>query len=220
MKVFQEIFDWSEVWALFIPLVTLFLKPRQPKYLRPVIWYLWIAILINILSDVISDFPGRTFLGDSNNPFYNIHSLVRFTCFSLFFYLSDKVYRRKFVLLEASLFILFVIFNFTLVENFFNFDSFSGTLFIVESFCLLIFCLLYYLHELNADSDNIMSTKEFWLVTGLSTYVVINFFVFLFYEPLLSQNRHLATNIWNIHNVAYIFLCIFISKAFYAPSLN
>lgn len=220
MKALQEIFDWSEVWALGIPLIALLLKPHQPKYLRPVIWYLWIALLINLLCDVISDFPKSTFLGDSNNAFYNIHSLVRFTCFSLFFYLDDKVYNRKFVLIVASLFTLFVIFNFTLFEKFFNYESFSSTLFIVESFCLLIFCLLYYLHELKADSENITSTKEFWLVTGLSTYVVINFFVFLFYEPLLLQNYNLAIKIWDIHNVAYILLCIFISKAFYAPSIN
>ncbi|MEO7119546.1 MAG: hypothetical protein ABIY62_00535, partial [Ginsengibacter sp.] len=164
--------------------------------------------------------PNRTFLGDSNNFFYNIHSLLRFICFSLFFYFNDKVYSRKVVLTVSLLFASFVIINFAFFENFFNYESFSSTLFIVESFCLLIFCLLYYLHELNSDSENIRSTKEFWLVTGLSTYVVINFFVFLFYEPLLLQNSQLTVKIWNIHNLAYILLCIFIAKAFYAPSVN
>jgi len=220
MKLFHEIFDWAEVWALGIPLIALLLKPRQPRFLWPVIWYLWIAFLVNVLIDIISDFPKKTFLGDSNNPLYNIHSVVRFICFSLFFYYSDKVYSRKIVIIVALLFASFVIVNFAFFENFFNYDSFSSTLFIVESFCLLIFCLLYYLHELNSESERITSTKKFWLVTGLSTYVVINFFVFLFYEPLLLQNFQLAIKIWNIHNLAYILLCIFIAKAFYAPSVN
>lgn len=220
MKVLQEIFDWSEVWALGIPLIALFLKPRQPRYLCPVIWYLWIALCINVLIDIISDFPERTFLGGSNNTLYNIHSVVRFICFSLFFYYSDKVYSRKVVITIALLFGSFVIINFAVFESFFNYDSFSSTLFIVESFCLLIFCLLYYLHELNADSEKITNTKEFWIVTGLSTFVVVNFFVFLFYEPLLLQNFQMAIKIWNVHNLAYILLCVFIAKAFYAPSVN
>lgn len=220
MNMLQEIFDWSEVWGLSIPLIALLLKPRQPKYLRPVIWYLWTALLVNVLIDVISDFPNKTFLGGSNNPLYNIHSVLRFICFSLFFYYSDKVYSRKLVITVALLFAFFVIINFAYLENFFKYGSFSSTLFIVESFCLLIFCLLYYLHELNADSEKITSTKEFWFVTGLSTYVVINFFVFLFYEPLLLQHSQMAIKMWNIHNVAYILFCIFIAKAFYASPVN
>jgi hypothetical protein len=45
--------------------------------------------------------------------------------------------------------------------------------------------------------------------------VVINFFVFLFYVPMIKQDLKMADNIWNVHNIANILLCIFITKAFY-----
>ncbi|CAN5184168.1 hypothetical protein BH20BAC1_BH20BAC1_14220 [soil metagenome] len=66
---------------------------------------------------------------------------------------------------------------------------------------------------------NVMGhTKDFWVVTGLSIYVVTNFFVFLFYTPMLNTNLNLAMKMWNVHNTAFILLCIFISKAIYAPA--
>ena len=93
----------------------------------------------------------------------------------------------------------------------FKFDSFSGTLFL--SIILLVRILPYVLlHQLNADSDNIMSSKEFRLVTGL-IIMVINFFVLLFYD---RSYRRIAiiTNNWNIHDVAYMFLAFLYLKRF------
>jgi quinol-cytochrome oxidoreductase complex cytochrome b subunit len=51
-------------------------------------------------------------------------------------------------------------------------------------------------------------------------YVVINFFVFLFYVPMIDHNLALAINIWNVHNVAYIIFCLFITRALYATTGN
>jgi hypothetical protein len=36
--------------------------------------------------------------------------------------------------------------------------------------------------------------------------------------PMINQNPALADNIWNVHNIAYILFCIFITKAFYASA--
>src|SRR5689334_975978 len=82
-----HLLDWSEVWAITIPLiVVLTLGKRQPAFIKPVIVYLWVALIINLLADIIADFktylPGWAY---SNNPLYNIHSIVRFACFSYFF---------------------------------------------------------------------------------------------------------------------------------------
>ena len=78
----------------------------------------------------------------------------------------------------------------------------------------------YYLAELRGDDDKILSGADFWIVTGLGIYVVVNFFVFLFYVPMLNIDEQLATNIWNVHNVAFVIFCIFISKAFYGSVRN
>ncbi len=62
--------------------------------------------------------------------------------------------------------------------------------------------------------------KDLCAVTGLSIYVVASFFVFLFYVPMIKENPELANNMWDVNNVAYIILCIFITKAFYVPASN
>jgi hypothetical protein len=79
--------------------------------------------------------------------------------------------------------------------------------------------MLYYLSVLNdEDDDTAFKGPVFWIVTGLSIYVVINFFVFLFYVPMITQNLVLALDIWNVHNAAYIILCLFIARALYATT--
>lgn len=207
--------DWSEVWALMIPLSVLLFRRQQPSSLRPVIIYLWLGFLINIVIDIImaiNVYLDRAAL--SNNPLYNIHSVVRFGCFSIYFIHLQKNSFARLKRFLALLAIAFLVINFTLFENFFNLGSFSGNLLSVEAYLLLVYCMLYYLAELKND-ENPFDGPHFWVVTGLSIYLVINFFVFLFYIPMLDVNLYLAVNIWNIHNIAFIIFCFFIAKAFY-----
>lgn len=211
--------NWSEVWAPLIPLGVLLFKRNQPAFLKPVIVYLVFAVLINLAGDIISAFPRYlpSWL-QSNNPLYNIHSIVRFICFSYFFTSVPQVSSAwlKFVLPVVSL--LIIIINFRYIENFGNPDHLSGNLLAAEAYLLLIYCMHYYLAKLRNEADEPASGSDFWIVTGLSIYVVVNFFVFLFYVPMLDQNITLAINIWYVHNLAYIVLCVFITKAFYEPA--
>lgn len=215
-KVLFTILDWSEVWALFIPLGVLLLRPKQPGYLKPVILYLWLAFFLNVTGDVIADYkkylPGWL---QSNNPLYNIHSLVRFTCFSYFFILLKQPFFIFIKRILPVISLIFVIINFTFIEYFFYDAHLSGDLLAMEAFVLLIYCMLYYLSQLKSEVQGLRASRDFWVVTGLSIYVVINFFVFLFYVPMITENPDLANNMWDVHNVAYILLCLFISKAFY-----
>lgn len=211
--------DWSEVWAPLIPLVFLLFKKNQPRFLKPVILYLVAAFLLNVVSDIIGDF--KAYLPrwmQSNNPLYNVHSIVRFICFSYFFIKLKQSYvlRLKYILPNLSLVIIII--NFIYLEDFGNPDHLSGNLLSAEAYVLLIYCMLYYLAKLSDEVDDITSGADFWIVTGLSIYVVVNFFVFLFYVPMISQDGKLADNMWNVHNIAYIILCIFITKAIYEPA--
>ena len=221
-KLLLLVLDWSEVWALLIPLSVLLFRREQPHFLKPLIAYLWFALLINLAIDLIvvfkSHFPGWL---QSNNPFYNIHSLARFACFSFFFIQLPQASFRILKKLLVLLAVVFIVVNFSLFENFFNADYLSGNLLAAEAYVLLIFCMLYYLSELrNDDNTNISDSPDFWVVTGLSIYVVVNFFVFLFYVPLLNAAPILAEKIWNIHNIAFILFCIFVTKALYGPVRN
>ena len=145
---------------------------------------------------------------------------MRFTCFSYFFIslpqASFFTFRRFLPLLS----LLFLIINFTYFEDFTNPAHLSGNLLATEAYLLLIYCMQYYLSQLRAEIEVISSGPDFWIVTGLSIYVVINFFVFLFYVPMIIENPFLADKIWDVHNIAYIIFCMFIIKAFYEPVRN
>jgi hypothetical protein len=214
----QLMLDWSEVWATLIPVYAWLRKRQQPPVLKPVIIYLWLALFLNLAGDIIGDY--KRSLPDwlqSNNVLYNVHSLVRFTCFGYFFYSLHRSFRHWLNRVVNTLALVFIIYNFTYIESFVNPRHLSGNLLATEAYLLLIYCMQYYLSQLKREDDTMIRGKEFWVVTGLCIYVVVNFFVFLFYVPLLSQNWELADKMWNVHNLAYICLCIFIAKAFYVP---
>ena len=211
--------NWSEVWALLIPLFVLAVNGRQPKFLHPVILYLWIALIINLAADIIGDF--RSILPSwlqSNNVLYNLHSIIRFACFSFFFILLGQ---SSFKILKKSLPVIFIILltvNFSISENFLYPAHLSGNLLATEAYLLLIYCMTYYLSQLKEDIQVLTRGKDFWLVTGLSIYVVTNFFVFLFYVPMINYNKELAANMWNVHNAAYILLCLSIARSFHVAA--
>jgi hypothetical protein len=218
-NIVQLIFDWSEVWALLIPLFAFLLGKKQPALLNPVIVYLWLALVLNLSEVIIAEFKITYHFPawlQSNNPIYNIHSIVRFACFSYFFISLRQPSFKWLKLGIALMFVLYTVINFTYFDVFFNPQSFSGNLLTAEAFLLLIYCMLYYLYALNDEDDVMSKGPVFWIVTGLGIYVVINFFVFLFYVPMIIQNKALAAGIWNVHNVAYILLCLFLTKALYA----
>jgi hypothetical protein len=213
--------DWAEFWATIIPLLFLFWHRHQPKYILPVIIYLWIALFINLTGDIIGDFSKSlpSWL-KSNNLLYNIHSMIRFACFGYFFYLINQTFNHWLNRIVNTIALAFILYDFIFLESFTNPMHLSGNLLATESFLLLIYCLQYYLAQLTKDEGILRRGKEFWVVTGLAIYVVVNFFVFLFYVPLLHENMDQAIRIWRIHNFAYLCLCIFIAKAFYVPGGN
>ena len=92
----KEIFDWSEAWAPLIPLGILVFYKNQPGYFKPVILYLFLAITLNVIADIIWKQKGLGFsiATDNNNPIYNIHSIARLFCFSLFFIGLNQNFRR------------------------------------------------------------------------------------------------------------------------------
>lgn len=177
------------------------------------------AFFLNLIGDFISDF--KKYLPQwmqSNNPLYNLHSLVRFACFASFFISLRQPY---FLIMKKALpvlSLLFLLLNFTLLENFFNPNHLSGNLLSAEAYLLLVYCLLFYLSQLKEDVEEIASGPAFWVTTGLCIYVVVNFFVFLFYVPLLNEDYMLTDRMWNVHNIVYILLCLCIAKAFYVSA--
>lgn len=216
-SLFLHVLEWMEVWALLIPLTAILITPRQPHYSKNLKTYVWIALAINILIDIIGDFKEKWSFPpylQTNSFLYNIHSIVRFLCFTSFFLSLDQPYLKKakksvsFLAMLASVIYFFF-------EPFNNPEHISAYFLAAEAFILLLFCVQYYLFILKYENATPKKGGDFWAVTGLSIYVVINFFIFLFYIDVLYRNWQLADRLWTLHNIAYLVFCIFLAKAFY-----
>jgi len=216
-----KILSWSEVWSLLIPIIVLLKHRNQPSYLKPIQIYVWVAFVLNIAADIIADFKYKWHLPTvlhSNTVIYNIHSVLRFSCFCAFFIALKQPFFTRLKKLLPIFSLLFIVINFTFFEYFFNPNQLSGTLLTVEAYLLLIFCIFYYLYLLKTEKKSPKREKHFWVVTGLSIYVVINFFIFLFYDSMIHSDPLLARDMWRVHNIAYIVLSFFLAKAFYAAT--
>lgn len=209
----QLIIDWSEVWALLIPI--LFYK-KQPVSYKPVVSYVWAALLINIAIDMtwkLRDYLPPHY--NSNNYLYNLHSIVRFFLFSSFFIELKQPFLVTIKKTIPLFFMVFLIINFGFYENFFNYLLFSSRLLSVEAILLLFYILQYYLFKIKQDVEEEIFTPDFWIVTGLGIYMAINFFIFLLYNELTVRLFDFAVGLWNVHNISYIIFNLFLAKAFY-----
>ncbi|TAD86870.1 MAG: hypothetical protein EAY75_07005 [Bacteroidetes bacterium] len=217
----QQFYDWSEFWALLIPIGVLALRRQQPLMLRPVLVYLWCALVINLVCDIIGDnIHQLPTWAASNTPLYNLHSVLRYGCFTWFFLKIGSTTYPRLQKVLVMIYVVLMAVNFLFVEHFFDTSRISSNAMTTEAFMLLANCMLYYFGLLNQNDSNYLTRKDFWVVTGLAVFVVVNFFVFLFYEPLVLQEPDLAEWMWNVHNLAYIIFCIFMAKALYVPYRN
>lgn len=226
MKFLFEIYDWCEVWAPLIPLFVWMKYPKQPAYFKPLFIYLWIAILLSLVADIgwkIKDYISKDFYKthdlpwlEDNNYLYNIHSVVRFICFGFFFSRLESSSNSKILKVLPWLGLGFVLVNFIFFESFFGGESISSLLFATEAGLLLLYCLHYFLSGLQGEIMQSSKAPEYWVVLGLSIYVVLNFFYFLFYQTLIDEGHgKLVADLWYAHNATFIILCIFIAKGFY-----
>ena len=129
----QQILDWSEVWALFIPLAFMLTRKNPPAYLKPVRLYVWIALVLNTVANAIwyRNYIGLTDLPDflqSNNFLYNIHSVIRLLLFIWFFILLNQRFMHRVKAILPFLFILLLLINFVFFEDFFNYAMLSSRL--------------------------------------------------------------------------------------------
>jgi hypothetical protein len=220
----KEIINWSEVWAILIPLIVLIWKRNNESYLRPVKIYIIAAFTLNLAIDVIAETKGSwgidaTNFFWNNNVFYNISSIVRLLLFSWFFILLNQRFMHRIKALIPFGFLIFVLINFIFFEKFIpqgDDESFSSRLLATEAALLLFYCLQYFIYLMLEDRGvTITKEKGFWVITGLTIYVATSFFIFLFYDYLSRVTRDFAVGIWDIHNIAFIIFCLCMAKQFY-----
>ncbi|TMI94963.1 MAG: hypothetical protein E6H08_07680 [Bacteroidetes bacterium] len=225
-KILEGVLDWSEVWATLIPLIVyIWIKPKA-IWTRPLLIYLLIALLLGVVVDItwkskelgIKDWVERTLWWLYRGKilytliFYNINSFLRLLLLTWFFYKVNPLYKKTYLII-TSLFLTGVIINFGFFENIVL--SFSSRLFTIEAAIILFYCLLYYYTvNMNDEIKSPLALPPFWIVMGLTLYTSVNFLIFLFYNYLINAERTYAMSIWNVHNLIYIVLMIFIAIGF------
>jgi hypothetical protein len=195
-------------------------KREMAAYLKPVRWYVLIALVLNLGIMLIWKYKdewdiGKTDLLYSNNFLYNIHSITRLVLFSLFFILLKKRFMHRIKMILPALFIALAVINFIFFEDFFNRNLFSTRMLAIEAGILLFYCLQYYIFlNLEERTGTLNQQKGFWVVTGLFIFVAACFFIFLFYSYLTAADKKFAVDIWDVHNLAYIILGICLAISF------
>lgn len=213
--MFQFLIDWSEVWAPMLALIIICICFKQPSFTkRLLIIYLIVALALNIPIDIKFNFKAHMpSWFQNNNWLYNTHSILRTYLFGYFF--LQHRYLIKSVLLKTLLIIytVFVIIDILFIESILNFSS---RIFSAESLLMLTCCIFYFL-KLIKDDDAKQAKKEpaVWVAVGLFIYEAATFFIFLFFTILMEMTPNFATDIWTIHNIAYVILCGFFVKAIY-----
>lgn len=189
--------------------------------MKPIKIYVWVALFLSALCytvDIFFDVLPKYLR--TNTVLYNLHSLIRFLLFSWFFLQIKPHFFKKINHSIIALFLLIFIVYFSFFDNFFNKNYISSDMMSGESFFLLCLSMVYYLSILRSENPSFTNRKDFWVVTGLAIFCAINFYIFLFYKPLLDESIKVAINIWEVYIVALNIFIIFLSIAIYVPDTN
>ena len=209
------ILNWSEIWALLIPLYYIITQKTEQHQLKPVKYYIISALIINFCIDIISNQKDLSLNlpWHNNNLLYNLHSIFRFAFFCWFFISLKPKHNLKIKKIIALIYYTFLLSYYTFHASIFTFSSLTIGL---ELYALLVYCLFYYWQLLKQDLlYDYKKLPEFWIVTGLGIFIVISLVIILFYNKISETEALFAIKIWNIHNIAYILLSIFLAKGFY-----
>jgi hypothetical protein len=205
--------NWSEVWGLFFPLGVMLFSKLSFKGLELIKGYVLLAFIINSFSTIIFVFNNELPpIFRNNNIFYNIHSLIRVFCFSAYLLITIQEKYLRVARIIFFVYFILVIINFSFFELAF---FFSTRVYVSESIILLIIVILFLLNKIHDDSNiNWMKHPAFIICVGIGFYEVLNFFIFLFFSPLLKQNREFGKLTMTIHNFTYVIFCITLAIAF------
>ena len=203
--------NWSETLCLLIPLYVIRrFRPWGPA-MKLIIRYVIIAFIINFLSNTVAELWHRLPPYINNNVLYNLHSIVRVYFLSTFLLQTKQLLFRKFLVVLGIMYALFVIINFTFLQNPL---ILSNTLLSAESIVLLTFSLSFVLGIMLDDSKiNWLQQPALFIGTGILLYETINFFSFLFYYLIEKISAVFLDNVLTAHNIVYVIFCIFLAVA-------
>jgi len=96
-----------------------------------------------------------------------------------------------------------------------KFKDFNSWIYGLEAVVLCAYCIFFFLKTLRVEEYVNNVSRSLLIVTGLLIYESCCFFIFLFYANLVMTNPGFAVSLWNVHNIVYIVMCLYISRAFF-----
>lgn len=205
LRFLRILFDWSEVWSLFIPLTILLIKKPAFQWVKPLRAYLIIAVILNTAIDFIWYGNKYKLFDINNNILYNIHAIIRLLLFAWFFNYMDDVFHKLNRVLPLSILIISIaIFYFDGIINI------NSKVLALTSAILLIYCLIFFYQLIKSENNFLLATvPTFWINVGLCLFTAANFFIYLSFNYLIEHNKEFSVDIWDVHNSFYIVMCIF-----------
>src|SRR5580765_1308232 len=107
VDLLKTVLNYTEVWALIVPILVWIIKKPSLPILFPVKVYLCISFVLNIVID-LANFK----IYKNNNALYNTESMFRLSIFIWFFFVNGIPLRRQNLLYLLSLIALAILVNF------------------------------------------------------------------------------------------------------------
>ena len=212
-KIFTFLRQWIEVWPLLIPLSVVLLNRRMKKKKVPFFLFIILSLVLSFLANITwlygKKIPGWLIY---NGIFYNLSSVLRVLFWGWYLYHLKQVKRQKYVPYIIVLYILFIPFNFLILEPVIYL---SVQLYAVESIVLLVLSLTYYLSTILGDEEVSFTDHSFLICTGISIFEAINFFIYLFIFKLYDENPDLAVLSYRISQYSFIIFCMILAIGLY-----
>lgn len=206
----KDILKTLSIISGILPIVffLLFLKRNKERKL----WVVFIYVTLSYLTD----FTLSTLPRNAPVKFYlfSFFTVIEYTLFSLFLYLSFKSKRIKQVIVGAApLFILLVLYHFFNKNKSNNFDAIPASL---ESILIIIFCVCFFFEQIrDMEVSFVYSSKTFWIIVAILIYMSATFFLFISTVYFTQEERKAY---WFINYFSNILKNLLLAIAFIIPN--
>ncbi len=169
----------------------------------------WVIFFYSIASLVSDVFLSSSEWASSHKFFmWNIFTIVEYILLSYFFYLTitQRSIRLLIVVISIIYFILFIVLNKSIHDQFNSFLSF------VSQVIILILCLVYFISSTKHNTESLDILNPLFLVVfALLLYVASTLFLFIIANHLSESELN---KYWRITNFSNILMNLLFSAAF------
>lgn len=145
---------------------------------------------------------------------FSFFTVMEYTLFSLFLYLSIKSKLIKKVIVGAApLFIISVLYFFFNKNQSNNFDAIPASL---ESILIIVFCVCFFFEQIrDMEVSFVYSSKTFWIIVAILIYMSATFFLFISTQYFTQEERK---TYWFINYISNIIKNLLLVIAFIIPN--